>query len=88
MTDISRWRSLETSFPRDGEIVDLWCIGEPDDVAFYCRDMFGNRCGRVTECRYQDGAWRPYMGLTRGMALPLKATHWMPLPNPPGEEQP
>ena len=84
---MSGWLPIETA-PRDGRLVDLWCVGEEDDIRFYCRDAFGKRAGRVAECYFTDGAWRPYMGLTRGMSLPLDPTHWMPLPSPPDKSAP
>jgi hypothetical protein len=80
------WQPISTA-PRDGTVIDLWCTGEPDDIAFYCRDLFGKRQGRVTEC-YFDRGWRPCMGLTRGALLPVEPTHWRPLPNPPEEIEP
>jgi hypothetical protein len=77
------WQPIATA-PKDGIVVDLWCEGDPEDIAFYCRDLFGSRQGRVTECYYFDRAWRSYMGLTRGMSLSVQPTHWMPLPGRPG----
>lgn len=84
------WRSIETA-PRDGTPVDLWIVGDPAEVEFYCalsrrhRDRVHHE-GRVTNVAWRDGDWRPICGLHRlhGLgSLPISILWWMPTPEPP-----
>jgi hypothetical protein len=36
---MSEWRSIETAPKGHHDVLDLWCIGEHDDIAFYCPDF-------------------------------------------------
>jgi hypothetical protein len=76
----SWWRPIDEA-PKDGTPVDLWCIGEPEDISFYS-GQYG-RAARVPRCVFKNGAWRPDGGLDRLHQITVTPTHFMPLPSPP-----
>ena len=89
----SGWFPIATA-PRDGTVIDVW-LGdsgpagtspEEVDVTFYCDPVPGSR--RSTNWRYQNGEFRPALGLSVGTAMPVFVvpTHWRKLPDPPEEE--
>lgn len=91
---MSDWQPIETAPKRHHSVLDLWCVGLHDDIAFYCADycaagtMEGSEHlyqGRVAAVWWRDGAWRPKSKL-RLHALTVTPTHWMPLPDPPSPE--
>lgn len=90
MSERVKWEPIDTA-PKDGRtVVDLWCVTDDGGSASF---YFGNtKCGvtdrvmwqgRVTECWWKDGAWRPRSGLSRLYALTVEPTHWIPLPRAP-----
>ena len=76
----SEWRPIETA-PRDGTYVLLWTPGfnVPRIGSFRVDDGFsGNESPLWLDDSYDD--------FSCGYAsTPLSATHWMPLPPPPGD---
>ena len=92
MSAISDWRPIETA-PKDGTIVDLWIVGGDDMVDFYAptakkKPRSPERCGRAPNFRWQHKLpnqpnWYPVGGLGYSLSPEVRATHWMPIPDPP-----
>jgi len=86
----SCWNPIET-VPRDGTFVDLWIVGQPDEVDFYAMlptKMSKSRMHHGRACEYQwaskhghEPEWYGAGGL--GHPMLLEPTHWMPLPSGP-----
>jgi hypothetical protein len=85
------WQAIESAPKRHHDVIDLWCVGEHDDIAFYCANYcatgryingYHEYQGRVPNVWWRDGAWRPKSKL-RLHAITVAPTHWMPLPEPP-----
>jgi hypothetical protein len=85
------WHAIESAPKRHHDVIDLWCVGEHDDIAFYCANYcatgryingYHEYQGRVPNVWWRDGAWRPKSKL-RLHAITVAPTHWMPLPEPP-----
>lgn len=84
------WQPIKTA-PRDGTAVlvmrDIWpgtatgraedCNGHNTYVAAWWGDEDDNSVGQWT-C-YMDSVYDP--------RCPVEPTHWMPLPNPPAQEE-
>lgn len=83
-TLMSKWQPIETA-PKNGTLVDLWII---------------NHLGagqRLLHCRWEqdyedEGRWEQLYSETRGCFFTAfderaRATHWMPLPDPPENEK-
>lgn len=66
----SKWQLIETA-PKDGTVIDLWC-GEYNERLINYR--------RVKLSR-DNIFYEPTEG---GRCVVRTATHWMPLPEPPG----
>lgn len=87
-----QWRPIETAPKGRHDVIDLWCVGIHDDIAFYCpdfcavgrQDAEGNHLyqGRVSRVQWRLGAWRPKSNLLLH-AITVTPTHWSPLPEPP-----
>ena len=86
---MSEWQDISTA-PKDGTVVDLW-VNNPALIA---------RGQRVTDAFWIEGRWLELyqgefddadifiagIGPCDEVETPIcKATHWMPLPTPPGE---
>ena len=90
MSEPARWQPIESApKTKRGVVVDLWCVTDDHESArfYFMQTMCGVRDemkwqGRVSECVWRDGAWRPASGLSRHR-LEVTPTHWMPLPPPP-----
>ena len=90
------WEPMATAPKGHHDVIDLWCIGLSDDIAFYCADFCavgrtdrdGNHLyqGRVPAVWWRDGAWRPKSNL-RLHALTVTPTHWRWLPDPPDPQE-
>ena len=85
-----QWQPIATAPKGRHDLLDLWCVGDREDIAFYCPDFCGVADqmlwqGRVTNIHWHDGAWRPLHGL-RLHPLTVTPTHWMPLPPAPRQE--
>ena len=84
---MTEWQPIETA-PRDGTSVDLWIVGDPESIVFYCpvskrhRDRV-RREGRISDVWWHDGAWRPKSGTAKLFPIDAEITHWMSLPEPP-----
>jgi len=66
------WQPIETA-PKDGSRVDVWLHGNLP-------------IGRQANCYFIEGRWRFDYGDMVGLLLEtglIKASHWMPLPEPP-----
>jgi hypothetical protein len=87
---MSEWQPMETApRPEHGrrKVVDLWCVGDRESIEFYCPEFCGVKDeklwqGRVNNCYWLDGAWRPQAGL-RLHGLTVTPIAWMPLPSAP-----
>jgi hypothetical protein len=88
---VGGWQAIESAPKRHHDVIDLWCVGEHDDIAFYCANYcatgryingYHEYQGRVPNVWWRDGAWRPKSKL-RLHAITVAPTHWMPLPEPP-----
>ncbi len=71
------WRPIEEA-RRDGSKVDLWCAPQ----------HFSSGPGRVTDCWFSNGRWWRYdeAGDDQCRSEVWWATHYRPLPPPPGKE--
>ena len=72
------WRPISEA-PKDGTVVDLWCIA-PGIAAL--------DAGRTTDCWFADGQWWRYddqWGGDQCRSAVHNATHWQPLPSPPSK---
>lgn len=86
------WQPIETA-PKDGRTIDLWIEGDDSMVDFYApeaKKVRGRplRVGRAPNmCWLEKPPNRPNWYAIGGLGYPLspevKATHWMPLPEPP-----
>ena len=88
---MSDWQPIATAPKGHHAVLDLWCVGDHDSIAFYCPnycatgryiDGVHEYQGRVTNVWWRRDAWRPKAGL---MLAPLSVTptHWMRVPEPP-----
>ena len=68
------WISVEDRLPEENARVWVFCGGNTE-VMIYRRDANG-------DCRFY---WEDELGLLSAWYKP-KATHWMPLPEPPGAD--
>lgn len=68
---MSDWRTIDTA-PKDGTLVDLWCVHTTFPP------------GRSANMRWFGGEWREAAPMIWGLNPGWHATHWMPLPEPPG----
>lgn len=73
----NEWMPIETA-PKDGTLVDLWCRAP---------GIF-TRQGRIPECWFSGECWWRHddssFGDDQCRSRVHNATHWMPLPSPPG----
>lgn len=88
----TKWQDIASAPKGHHDVLDLWCIGLYEDIAFYCpdfcalgqRDPEGNHLyqGRVCNVWWRNNAWRPKCGLLR-QPLAVTPTHWMRIPKSP-----
>lgn len=91
------WQPIETA-PRDGTVIDLWTVSETGAGLRYPDAHWSNEREHIFPGQYLEPGWRsPYTGWDcqcggveedpwserDGTLRFEKATHWMPLPNPP-----
>jgi hypothetical protein len=88
---MSEWQPIETCPKGQHKVVDLWCVGQHDDIAFYCSDYcatgsyvngYHEYQGRITNVYWRRDAWRPKSKLLLH-SITVTPTHWMPVPPPP-----
>ena len=90
-----KWQPIATA-PKDGTVVDLWIVGDDDTVDFYAsgaKKVPGKplRHGRGTDFRWEHRPpnspdWNCAWGLHVRLSPNVRATHWMPLPEPPEDD--
>lgn len=94
LRDQDAWHEIddpEHPAPRDGTPIDLWVIGDPQNVEFLTDQSVRSadrvsREGRLTNWRWGGGDWCLKTGLTPLYGLRMYdcvAIHWRPLPAPP-----
>lgn len=75
----SQWQPIETA-PKDGSKILIFCDGKVLMTSWYVH-YSGGQPSRTREPEWEQsemyGGFGGYMG-------PLRPTHWMPLPEPPG----
>jgi hypothetical protein len=75
------WQPIESAPKGRHDVLDLWCVGDCEDIKFYCPVSYGVKDqmlwqGRVTNVQWVNGAWRPKSGLLLH-PLTVTPTHWM-----------
>lgn len=71
---MSEWISVAERLPEPGEAVDIWADGERLANYEYIRDYKGAKGNNFFD------------PIESGLIAVRNATHWMPLPPPPGEK--
>jgi len=81
------WQPIETA-PRDGTVIDLGCVNDMDRE--HENESHGYRYGfvRFTDCRWHTEYTQVPRWVDRSTEETIedngwRATHWMPLPEPP-----
>lgn len=83
---MNNWQPIETA-PRDGTLIDLWIINQDNDN-FRITDAYWNKYDNAWWAPYKNygeggKAETSYKNTKTGNEMFEKATHWMPLPEPP-----
>ena len=76
----NQWQPIETA-PKDGTEVDLWGVNH----LHY--NKIGVRLNNIAWGRVTDWIGREYEDWQTGRGEDFEPTHWMPLPQPPEQDQ-
>ena len=82
---MSEWISVKDRLPKTNQNVDLWIEGESGTVGFYDPSRKGKRSGRTCDWFLVEKDWHAVGGLIPNLSPNVRATHWMPRPDPPGQ---
>ena len=67
---MTEWQPIETA-PKDDTVVDLWAKRwDPETDSFHGE-------------RFPNCSWKKTINYWKGLSPTYRATHWMPLPEPP-----